>query len=387
MMTEQLYEIDPYQKTFTATVLCCEPYGKNRWDVVLDRTAFYPEGGGQPGDIGTLNNISVIDTQMKDGCIYHTTTQPLEVGAEVLGCIDWNYRFDLMQNHSGEHIVSGIIHADTQANNVGFHMGSDVITIDFDCLLSPEKLPEYERLANQAVWDNLSTQITYPDAKTLQMLDYRSKKELTGKVRIVTFPGYDTCACCGLHVLHTGEIGLIQLLSIQKHKSGSRIEMVCGQRAWQYSHTVRTQNHAISVALSAKPLETAAAVERLKQENSVLQAKFSALETAIFEKKATELQNAGNVVLFEEGLEPSSVRKLAVAVMETCGGWCAVFSGSDQSGYKYAIGQHDGDIRNIVRELNQHLHGRGGGKPFLAQGSVPASRAEIEAFFMSFSET
>ena len=385
-MTEQLYETNPYQKTFTATVLSCEPCSRKHWNVVLDRTAFYPEGGGQPGDIGTLNDITVTDTHIKNGIILHTTTEPLAPGTQVAGCIDWNYRFDLMQNHSGEHIVSGIIHADTQANNVGFHMGKDVITIDFDLPLSSEKLPEYERLANQAVWDNLETEITCPDAATLQTLDYRSKKELTGKVRIVTFPGYDTCACCGLHVLHTGEIGLIQLLSIQKHKSGSRIEMLCGQRAWEYCHAVRTQNHAISVSLSAKPLETAAAVQRLKQENNALAARISALETAAFEKKAAELQNAGHVVLFEEGLEPFSVRKLAVAVMETCGGWCAVFSGSDETGYKYAVGQLDGDTRGIVRAMNQALHGRGGGKPFLAQGSVRASRAEIEAFFAGLSD-
>ncbi|MGM9676816.1 MAG: alanine--tRNA ligase-related protein [Butyricicoccus sp.] len=349
--------------------------------MVLDRTAFYPEGGGQPGDIGTLNDIPVTDTQIKDGIILHTTTEPLEPGTQAAGCIDWNYRFDLMQNHSGEHIVSGIIHADTQANNVGFHMGKDVITIDFDLPLSPDKLPEYERLANQAIWDNLPTQITYPDAAALQALDYRSKKELSGKVRIVTFPGYDTCACCGLHVQHTGEIGLIQLISLQKHKSGSRIEMLCGQRAWEYSHAIRAQNHAISVALSAKPLETAAAVQRLKQENSQLTARISAWETAAFEKRAMELQNSGNVVLFEDGLEPFSVRKLAVAVMETCGGWCAVFSGSDENGYKYAVGELDGDTRAIVKAMNQALNGRGGGKPFLAQGSVQASRAEIEAFF------
>lgn len=380
-MTEQLYDTNPYRKTFTATVISCEPCKTGRWTVVLDRTAFYPEGGGQPGDIGTLNDIPVTDTQIKDGITLHTTTEPLEPGTQAAGCIDWNYRFDLMQNHSGEHIVSGIIHADTQANNVGFHMGKDRITIDFDLPLSPDKLPEYERLANQAIWDNLPTQITYPDAAALQALDYRSKKELSGKVRIVTFPGYDTCACCGLHVQHTGEIGLIQLISLQKHKSGSRIEMLCGQRAWEYSHAIRAQNHAISVALSAKPLETAAAVQRLKQENSQLAARISAWETAAFEKKAMELQNFGNVVLFEDGLEPFSVRKLAVAVMETCGGWCAVFSGSDKNGYKYAVGELDGDTRAIVKAMNQALNGRGGGKPFLAQGSVQASHAEIEAFF------
>ncbi|MCD8356934.1 MAG: alanine--tRNA ligase-related protein [Clostridia bacterium] len=380
-MTEQIYYTDAYCKTFTATVLSCQPHEKNSWAIVLDRTAFYPEGGGQPGDIGTLNDIPVTDTHIKEGEILHYTAEPLEPGTAVAGVIDWNYRFDLMQNHSGEHIVSGIIHADTQANNVGFHMGKDVITIDFDIPVSPDKLQEYELLANEAVWADLTTEISYPDPQTLQELDYRSKKQLTGDVRIVTYPGYDVCACCGMHVQHTGEIGLIKLLSVQKHKTGSRIEMLCGRRALEYCNTMLTQNHAISVALSAKPFETAAAVQRLKDENSQLSAQISDMETAAFEKKAAALQDAGNVILFEDSLEPFSVRKLTVAVMETCGGRCAVFSGNDENGYKYAVGEKDGDTRALVKEMNKALHGRGGGKPFLAQGSIQAKRAEIEVFF------
>ena len=380
-MTEQIYYHDPYCRSFEATVQSCTPHAKKGWEIVLDRTAFYPEGGGQPGDIGTLNGVTVQDTYEKDGQIIHLASDDIAAGTKVTGTIDWNYRFDLMQNHSGEHIVSGIIHAAIGANNVGFHIGSQTVTMDIDQFITPEQLMHYEMLANTAIWKNITTEITYPDEKTLKTLDYRSKKELSGQVRIVTYPGYDVCACCALHVQQTGEIGLIKLISVQKHKSGSRIELLCGRRALQYINTVAQQNHEISVALSAKPLETASAVVRLKEENEKTALQYSALETTIFEQKACEMAHCGDVVLFEQNLAPFSVRKLAVSVMETCDGRCAVFSGDDQSGYKYTIGEKNGDVRSLIRELNQELHGRGGGKPFLAQGSVQATRCEIESFF------
>ena len=380
-MTEQIYYTNPCCKSFDAIVLSCESHDKDSWEVVLNRTAFYPEGGGQPGDIGTINGIPVTDTHIKNDTIVHYMLQPLEVGTEVHGEIDWEYRFDLMQNHSGEHIVSGIIHADNHANNVGFHMGTDTITVDVDQPVTVEKLREYEMLANIAVWKNIATEITYPDAETLKTLQYRSKKELSGDVRIVTFPGYDTCACCALHVQHTGEIGLIKLISVQKHKSGSRIEMLCGRRAMEYVNTIEQQNHKISVALSAKPFETANAVTRLKEETAQITMQFNDMESAVFEQKAADLAHQGNVLLFENNLTPFRVRKLAAAVMETCDGRCAVFSGDDEHGYKYTIGEKNGDVRTLVKEVNNHLNGRGGGKPFLAQGSVAATQHEIELFF------
>lgn len=380
-MTEQIYYSNPYCKTFDAVVLSCEAHPKHGWELILDRTAFYPEGGGQPGDIGTINGITVTDTHIKGNQIVHYIEEPIEVGISVTGHIDWNYRFDLMQNHSGEHIVSGIIHADSGANNVGFHMGTDTITVDVDQIVTPEMLAKYENLANEAVWADIETEISFPDSDALANLEYRSKKELTSDVRIVTYPGYDTCACCALHVKHTGEIGLIKLISVQKHKSGSRIEMLCGRRAFKYVNTILQQNHQISVALSSKPFETAAAVDRLKEENAQTTLRLAEMETSIFQQKAADLKEQGNVLLFEDNLMPFSIRKLAVAVMETCGGRSAVFSGNDQTGYKYAIGEKNGNIIPFIKRMNQTLNGRGGGKPFLAQGSVLSTRSEIEAFF------
>ncbi len=387
-MTEKLFYQDVYQKTFTAAVLSCEPgRNGNTWQVALDRTAFYPEGGGQPGDRGTLDAVRVLDTHEKGGVILHTTDGPLPVGGTVTGQLDWQHRFDMMQNHTGEHIVTGVIHAKYGCNNVGFHMGKETITIDLDVTFSAEELPEFEAAANQIVWANTPVDVTVYPHEAAKSVEYRSKKDLPGDVRVVTIGSAsspkpaDICACCGTHVTRTGEIGLIKLLSVQKFRSGVRLEMLCGRRALEYLNAVTAQNHQISTALSAKPLCTAAAVLRLKEENGRNLYRLHQMETEAFAQRAEALRGAGDVLLFESPMESDSVRKLAVAVMETCNGRCAVFAGDDDQGYKYAIGQQDGDLRALVKAMNQALQGRGGGKPFFAQGSLSAQRKDIEAFF------
>ena len=265
METEKLYYQDAYLRTFSAVVMDCQP-ASDGWRVVLDRTAFYPEGGGQPGDTGALNDVEVWDTHEKDGRVLHYTRQPLPVGERVTGQIHWARRFDHMQQHSGEHIVSGLIHAQYGYDNVGFHLGADLVTIDLNGILDEAQLAELEAQANQAVWADTETQITWPDGPALAALDYRSKKELSGAVRIVTFPGSDVCACCGTHVRRTGEIGLIKLLTVQKFRSGVRVEMACGKRALDWLNAVAAQNHQTSVLLSAKADQTAGAVRRLYDE-------------------------------------------------------------------------------------------------------------------------
>lgn len=303
-MTERIFYTDVCCHTFQATVLDCQPRKKKGYEVILDKTAFYPEGGGQPGDRGTLGGVHVTDTQERGEDILHLTDAPLEVGTQVTGTLDWNWRFSLMQNHSGEHIVSGILHRRTGANNVGFHMGNDAIIIDFDVELPPELLQEVEQEANEVVWKNLPVQVTYPTPEELETLDYRSKKALTGQVRIVTFPQTDTCACCGTHVVRTGEIGVIKILSVQKFKEGSRVEMLCGSRALTYLRDVFEQNHRISVALSAKPLKTADAVERLKADKEQTDYRLNGLEQTLFQQKAEALAGVGDVLLFEKPMAP-----------------------------------------------------------------------------------
>ena len=407
-MTEKLYEQDPFLVKFETSVVSCVK-GKKGFDVILDRTAFYPEGGGQPYDTGRLESaggerkVEVLEVHSREGGIVHTCSHPLEPGTEVTGVIDWDRRFDLMQQHSGEHIVSGLAHYLWGCENVGFHMGAEVITIDFDRPLTEQQLATLEKTANWHLWQiNEPVKITYPSSEELEQIHYRSKKALTGQVRIVEFPGADCCACCGTHVRYPAQVGLVKLLTMQKLREGVRIELVCGGRAFRYldralgqniqvsrllsaklfeTGAAAEQNSQVSNFLSAKVFETGAAVERLLRENESLKSRLMALEESRFAALAEQYRQAGDVLLFEDGLSPDGLRRLCGAVLHTCGGRCSCFSGDDSSGYKYAAGQLNGDLRGLVKELNQSLNGRGGGKPDFVQGGVQAKREEIEAFF------
>ena len=378
--TKKLYYEDVYKKEFTAKVLECRE-SKKGYEIILNQTAFYPEGGGQPSDTGILGGINVKEVHEKDGELVHYTDGPLEVGMDVIGKINWGRRFDLMQQHSGEHIVSGLVHEAFGYDNVGFHMGSDVITIDFSGMLDEKQMAEIEAKANQIIWENQEVEIFYPTEEELKNLDYRSKKELSGWVRIVRFPGADTCACCGTHVTHTGEIGMVKLLSVEKFREGVRIEMICGKRVLDYLNMVNDQNHQISVKLSAKMDKTAQAVERLQEENFRLKGQVGQLVDDMCRKEAERYAGSGSVLIFMDGMDADSVRKLADAVTQTCQGCCAVFSGNADGSYKYAMGEKDGDLRQFTKEMNAKLNGRGGGKPFFVQGSVQASEKEIRNFF------
>ena len=380
MQTEKLFYQDAYLKSFPARVISCEQ-DRDGWRVVLDRTAFYPEGGGQPGDQGFLNGIPVKDTWEREETVCHLTEQPLAPGTEVRGEIDWDRRFDLMQQHSGEHMVSGLVHSRYGYDNVGFHMGADVITIDFSGVLTEAQLREVEAEVNRRIWLDSPVRCWVPEPEALRDLPYRSKKELTGDVRLVEFPDTDLCACCGTHVARTGEIGLVKLLTVEKFHQGVRVEMLAGKRAYDYLCRVQTQNRQISQMLSAKVEQTAQAVELLAGEAEAQKQRAYGLEMAWFRDKAESLRDRGDVLVQMEGLSADGVRRAAAAIQETCGGRAAVFSGDDQNGYKYAVGLPGGDLRDWVRGMNEALHGRGGGKPGFVQGSVRCAWKEILAFF------
>lgn len=380
MTTEKLYEKDAYLRAFTAKVLSCAP-AKGGWAVTLDRSAFYPEGGGQPGDGGTLGGVPVLDTQEEDGAIIHLCGGALEPGAEVRGEIDWAKRFDRMQQHSGEHIVSGLICAAKGCNNVGFHMGADTVVIDFDAPLTQAELAEIELAANRVIWENRPFLVTYPDPAALAALDYRSKKALSGAVRIVECPGADRCACCGTHVRAAGEVGLIRLISVKPFRSGVRIELLAGARAYHWSCAMAEQNSRVSVLLSAKPEETAAAVERVQRALDDARYRLVGLENRLFAERAAQLAGRGDVLLFEEPMTPDALRRLCEAVSARCGGRCAVFAGDDEAGWKYALYLPAEDLRAFTGAMNAALRGRGGGRDGFAQGSAAATRAEIEAYF------
>ena len=379
-MTRKLYYEDCHLARFEAEVLSCEA-AENGYYVNLNQTAFYPEGGGQACDLGTLGGVIVLDVRERGEDVIHLCDGPLEVGSTVEGVIDYERRFDLMQQHSGEHIVSGIIHEKYGYHNVGFHMGSEVITIDFDGMIPAEDLPEIEAKVNRAIWQNIPLHIWYPSPDELPTVGYRTKRELPWPVRIVEVPGYDKCACCGVHVASTGEIGFVKLFTVVKFHQGVRIEMACGRKALEYLTAVYDQNRQVSQAFSARILETGAAARQMNDLLAKDKYTITGLQRQLFDGIAKSYVNCGDVVHFESGLESALVRELADRIADTCGGTAAVFSGSDEAGYSFCLVAREGDLRPLGKAMTQALSGRGGGKPTFQQGQVKATEAEIRAFF------
>ena len=381
METRKLFYEDCHLRTFSARVISCRETEKG-YCVVLDQTAFYPEGGGQACDLGTLNGISVLDVREKDNQVIHLCDAPLEEGATVEGVLDWERRLDLMQQHAGEHIVSGIIHKKYGYHNVGFHLGADMVTIDFDGPIPGEELAEIELAANRAIWENHPIRCWYPSEEALSTVPYRRKKDLAWPVRIVEIPGYDICACCGVHVSMTGQIGSVKLLSCVKFHQGVRIEMVCGKRALDIFSKVYEQNRQVSQAFSAKILQTGEAAKRMNEVLAAEKLRANTLEKQVFAAIAKEYEGRGDTVRFEEGLTPLAVRELADAIACTCGGTAAVFSGSDENGYSVCLVNKTADVKELGAAMAKALCGRGGGKPGFFQGSVMAKREEIRRFFL-----
>lgn len=377
-MRKLFYE-DCHMRTFTATVTGCEECEKG-WLVTLDATAFYPEGGGQACDIGTLGGVNVLDVREKDEKILHLCDGALPVGAQVEGEIDWERRFDLMQQHTGEHIVSGLLHAKFGYHNTGFHVGKDVMEVDFDGPISPEDLAEIERKANEAIWQDLQIKCWIPDPQELETVVYRTKRALPWPVRIVQVPGYDSCACCGIHVARTGEVGFIKILTCVKFHGGIRLEMVCGSRAYRYMTEVFNQNRLVSQTFSAKILETGEAAQRAQQLINAQKLRIAGLQKQVFENIALGFAGRENVVHFADALEPGQVRELAEKLCAVCGGWVAVFS-PREDGFSYCLATRDGDLRELGKKMTGALNGRGGGKPNFQQGTIKADKAQIEVFF------
>ncbi|MBQ6831718.1 MAG: alanyl-tRNA editing protein [Oscillospiraceae bacterium] len=376
----KLYYQDCHLKTFQATVLACEHTEKG-YEVLLDQTAFYPEGGGQACDTGTLDAVRVLDVRERQEQVVHYCDGPLTVGQRVTGTIDWDRRFDLMQQHTGEHLLSGLIHDRFGYHNSGFHVGAQVMEVDFDGPIDPQALSELEQQANALVWANLPVNCFYPSPEELPTIGYRTKRELPWPVRIVQIPGGDTCACCGVHVGSTGEVGLIKILSCVKFHGGVRLEMVCGSRAYRYIRDVFDQNRKVSQLLSAKVLETATAVEKLQQSFHAEKFRATGLEKQVFDAIAESYRDAGFALCFQPGLDGGSVRELANRIASVCGGIAAVLSGSDEEGYSICLASTGEDVRPLGQATVQALNGRGGGKPGAFQGTLRATKGEIETFF------
>lgn len=382
-MTEKLYYRDCHLAQFRASVTGCTPTEKG-YLVTLDATAFYPEGGGQACDLGTLGGVRVLDVQERDGEILHLCDGALQVGDQVDGAIDDARRFDLMQQHTGEHIVSGIIHRRFGYHNTGFHMGADVTTIDFDGIIPVEALAEIEAEANGALWKNLPVRCWYPSPEELPTVSYRTKRALPWPVRIVEIPGYDCCACCGVHTAATGEVGLIKLFSAVGFRGGTRMELACGRRALDMLNLAFAQNTQVSQAFSAKWTETGTAAAKMNEALAAEKYRAIGLQRRLIAGIAQRYDNCGNVVHFEPGLDAGLLRELADAIAQRCGGIAAVFSGDDRTGYGFCILARTGDLRPLGKAMTQSLSGRGGGRADAQQGRVNASRTQIETFFANW---
>ncbi|MCI9105303.1 MAG: alanyl-tRNA editing protein [Lachnospiraceae bacterium] len=377
-MTEKLYYQDSHQKEFTARVLACEWDEKRKfYGIVLDRTCFFPEGGGQYADSGVIQEIPVEDVQEQEGSIIHYTKKMLTEGIEVTGCINFEERFSKMQQHTGEHILSGLIYHHFGYDNVGFHLGKELVTMDFNGSFTREQLQMIERKANEAVVANIAVYVNYPSQEELAQMDYRSKKELSGQVRIVTVPGYDVCACCAPHVKYTGEIGLIRLIDAARHKGGTRVTMVCGFRALADYQMKEDNIMEISHLLSAKPYETAEAVKRLQREIQQGKDKLFRIQNRYLEQKLEEQ----SYLLFEEDLDKNAARRFVDTGMHRYAGICGIFLGNDHQGYQYILGSQHKNLRDFLKDFHEKFPGKGGGKPEMVQGTVTASRQEVMDYF------
>lgn len=379
VMTEKLFYNDVRKAEFEATVVSCVK-NKDRYEVVLDGTYFYPEGGGQPADHGKIDDANVFDVHDKDNEVVHYCDKDVECGKKVKAWVDMERRHRLMQQHSGEHIVSGLIHKHFGYDNVGFHMGSDCITIDFNGPLTADDLKLVEKEANEAIYRNFDTNIFYPSPEELEKLEYRSKKALEGDVRIVNFKDCDTCACCGLHVVKSGEIGIIKITGSQNYKGGTRVTMLAGKQAREDYAVKDSIVHGISNLLSAKPYETKEAVERLMKERNEIKEQLVAAKKQIFELKRDSVKEDETcAVFFEENMEPFELRLFTEMLLEKVPS-AAVFSGNDEEGYKYAVGSTKTDMSAFIKEANKALGGRGGGRGNIMQGAFTALRDETERY-------
>ncbi len=379
---EKLYYSDCHLKEFSALVTGCQESPKG-FLVTLSATAFYPEGGGQACDLGTLGDARVLDVQEQGEEILHLCDKALEVGSTVTGKIDWARRFDLMQQHSGEHILSGLVYQTYGYHNVGFHVGAERMEIDFDGPIPQEDLEALEYQANQAVFANLPVNCWYPSQEALPNTFYRTKKALPWPVRLVQIAGVDSCACCGVHVARTGEIGLIKIVSLVKFHQGVRVELCCGGRAVKLMQEIYAQNRQVSQTFSAKMLETGAAARKISEALAGEKLRANTLQSAMFHRLAEDFAGKGNVLLFQEALEGQQLRDLTDKIASRCGGWAAVCSGQEGS-YSLCILHKGGDIKALADALKTRLNARGGGKPGSFQGSIPAEKAQIEVLFAEF---
>ena len=377
-MTEKLYDRDPYQRSFEAAVLSCKAM-EDQYEVILDRTLFFPEEGGQSPDQGILGGAHVLDVQIKGDVIIHTLDVALEVGKTVAGEIDWDHRFSNMQQHSGEHIFSGLVYKNYGYTNVGFHLSDQIVTMDFNGPLTMEQIAELEWEVNRVIASNVEIKATYPTKEELAQMEYRSKKEIDGAIRIVEIAGYDLCACCAPHVARTGEIGGFKIQSVQNYKGGVRISFLCGFRALAEAGKKAQILSELTGILTTNQEQLAENVQKLKAKNQELQFQLNLAKQGLMELKLKQIpKDQKDVLLFEEDLDAAVMRNVVNQLMEEHEGICGVFV-AEGTGYKFIIGSKNIDCRQIATLLREKLGARGGGSQAMIQGSLQGEKEQIFA--------
>ena len=373
-MTIRLFDQDPELRAFTAQVIACEDKGEGRYAVELDRTEFFPEGGGQGADHGTLGGANVLDVHDSHGTIMHLTDGALPVGEMVEGRVDAVRRLDMTQQHSGEHIFSGLVHRLYGYDNVGFHIGSDAVTMDFNGMLTEEDVRRVEQLANEAIWANLPVQARVPPKDELAAMTYRSKKAIDGDVRIVNIPGVDTCACCGTHVAQTGGVGQVKVIGLMKYKSGVRVSILCGRRALEYENMEQAQVREIGRLLSVKPGETAEATAKLYAERDALRLRTETLGMRLFEAEAERERGKRVRLVVADMLNAGQLRKAAGLLAE--GAALALVLAPREDGCSFALSAQESDVRGATKALCARFGGKGGGPKDMTQGVLGKATPE-----------
>lgn len=380
-MSEKLYYKDSHINEFSATVLDCVETESGQWLVELDRTAFFPEGGGQYADTGHIDGVPVTDVQEEKGIIWHRTEGPLEIGTIVDCAIDWPARFEKMQCHTGEHIISGIIHALYGYDNVGFHLGEDYVTLDFNGMLDRNQLDQVEEIAAAVIAGNIPVETSFPEPGDLAMMEYRSKLELTENVRIVTIPGVDVCACCAPHVHRTGEVGMLKILDAVKHKNGVRLNMTAGFRLLRDYRNRYEQTVAVSGMLAVPQDSISEGVQRLKDECSSLQYRLNGARTALaLAELDKQPLGSTNMAMFVADWDYDVMIAVADKGKSLCPGLFGIFS-EEQGQFRYVISSESQDLRAQLKEINAAIGGKGGGRPNLIQGRAAADRETIQQWF------
>lgn len=382
METTRLFDEDSYIKEFDAEVTDVIQTERG-CAAVLDRTAFFYEGGGQSADLGSLGGVKVLDVQEENGVILHYTESPLEKGQRVHGEIDFELRFRKMQNHTGEHILSGIVHRLYGFENVGFHLSDEYVRVDFDGVLTAEDIDRVERLSNKAIAENHRVKAYYPDPADLDGIEYRSKKDICGKVRLADIEGVDICACCAPHVAQTGEVGVLKITDFIKYKGGTRLSIVCGIDAVELFLSEHKMLNDIAVASSAKREEVPAVFERLNSEIRALKGELSSVNRAYSAKLLSEIKyTSGNLCyFFGAGFDVSAMRDFVNGGKEKCKGVFAAFAGDDKKGYRYIAASNNVNMRENAPRINFAIDGKGGGSPEMIQGTANAEKEIIIDFF------